>query len=288
MDHRHPVAADLDTVTPAVIASAPYFLHITDTHLFADEHSEIFGVHPDDSLRAGIDAVMALPRPPEFVVHTGDCSSDGSLASYARLRAQLARIGAPVHYVPGNHDDRDAMMRILNEGGARGGGAPHMSAVIDVAGLRVVMLDTSVPGSDGGHVGAGQRAWLSETLDASAGRDVIVALHHNPIPTGSRWLDAMTIADADEFRAEIARHASVRAVIFGHVHQEMDLRLDGIRYVATPATCFQFAPGSSEFALDGAAAGLRLVAMRAGELVTAVVRYGASTSARMMSSSAKR
>jgi Icc protein len=42
----------------------------------------------------------------------------------------------------------------------------------------------------------------------------------------------------------------VRALTFGHVHQEYDDDYEGIRILATPSTCRQFAPGSDEFAVD--------------------------------------
>jgi len=45
--------------------------------------------------------------------------------------------------------------------------------------------------------------------------------------------------------------------LFGHVHQEVDATYDGIRFIASPSTCFQFKPHCDEFTLDIRAPGWR-------------------------------
>ena len=67
---------------------------------------------------------------------------------------------------------------------------------------------------------------------------------------GSRWLDEVGLADAADFLDAIQQSGRIRVAAFGHVHQDHDGQLNGIRIVATPSTCRQFRPASDEFAVD--------------------------------------
>jgi DNA-binding LacI/PurR family transcriptional regulator len=66
-----------------------------------------------DGTRAGGTAAMTrlLDRSPQpdAVLVTGDLTDDGDPRSYARVRELLAPLAVPVHPIPGNHDDRDAL-----------------------------------------------------------------------------------------------------------------------------------------------------------------------------------
>jgi Icc protein len=66
----------------------------------------------------------------------------------------------------------------------------------------------------------------------------------------SRWLDTVGLTNGNEFMAVLRRFPAVRAVLFGHVHQDFDQQVDGLRMIATPSTCSQFKPGSDDFATD--------------------------------------
>jgi Icc protein len=78
----------------------------------------------------------------------------------------------------------------------------------------------------------------------------MVCLHHHPIAMGSRWLDSIGLANADEFWRIIDAHPHVRAVSFGHVHQEYEGRRGTVQIYATPSTGAQFEPHSERFSID--------------------------------------
>ena len=78
-----------------------------------------------------------------------------------------------------------------------------------------------------------------------------------PVKMGSAWLDGVGLRDSEQFLAGIARHAHVRGVLWGHVHQASDRTRDGVRFLSTPSTCSQFLPDAEFFALDGRPPGLR-------------------------------
>jgi Icc protein len=72
------------------------------------------------------------------------------------------------------------------------------------------------------------------------------------VPHDSRWLDSVGLHNAADLFAATDRHASVRAIVWGHVHQEFDALRKGVRLLAVPSTCAQFLPHSEQFAIDPA------------------------------------
>lgn len=220
-------------------------LHLTDTHLYADPARALRGVDTGRSLAAVADAVQRDPRwPPTAILATGDLAEDETEAAYGRLRTLLEPLGRPVYCLPGNHDDPRAMHAVLDA-------APFsMQREIALDDWRVLMLHSRVAGSAAGRLGEAELARLDAMLAADRTRHVLVCVHHQPVPMGSRWLDRHLIADADALFARLDAHGSVRGVLWGHVHQPFDAMRGGIRLLATPSTCGQFRPGSDDFAVD--------------------------------------
>ena len=100
----------------------------------------------------------------------------------------------------------------------------------------------------------------------------MVCLHHHPVPMSSRWLDRVGLNNAAEFLHTIDAHRNVRAVVWGHVHQNYDALRKGVRMLATPSTCAQFAPNSDDFAVDRRPPAYRTFELRPdGSLLTEVV-----------------
>lgn len=137
-------------------------LHLSDTH--------VSRTGPDGD---GVDGLAALNRllydarhVPELdvVVVSGDIADDGSKEGCAAVRdaigAFAAARGVPHVYCTGNHDRRDGFTAALGWGHLAPDGAPigrqavdvdgAIAAVSDVAGLRVITLDSLVPGSTHG------------------------------------------------------------------------------------------------------------------------------------------
>lgn len=255
---------------PAVVRE-PFFVQISDTHLFRDPSTKLWDVAPDPMLDRALEELGKLGRPAFFLV-TGDCSSDGSTDSYRRLDEKMHRFGVPVYYVPGNHDDAMSMAQIFL--GRELPVREKLTQTFEALGWRFVLLDSSVPGEDGGELGDAQRAWLRATLAAAPNTSTIVVVHHNPMPVGSAWLDPMTIADANALNAILETSSQVRAVLFGHVHQVFETRRNGAQYLSAPSTFFQFKPNSARFGRDDRPPGFRVVRLNGQTVRSAVYRFG--------------
>jgi Icc protein len=141
-----------------------------------------------------------------------------------------------------------------------------------VGGWQQVFLDSTVPGSEGGHLGDRELHELDRALGETT-LPALVWLHHQPIQIGSRWLDTMAVDNPEAFFAVVDRHPQVRGIVWGHVHQLYDQYRGGVRLLATPSTCIQFMPGSDDFAIDRIPPGYRWLTLYPdGSLDTGVER----------------
>jgi Icc protein len=217
-------------------------LQITDPHLYGNASGKLRGVETDSSLRVVLDDAFA--RVPDFaaVLVTGDLVQDDP-SGYLRFRSIFGSLPKPVLCIPGNHDEPEAMRHELAH-------APfQICGTYMAGGWQFVMLDSYEPGHVGGRLSAQELERLDRAL-AQSPAHAMVCLHHHPIEMGSRWLDGVGLANADEFWRVIDAHSHVRAVAWGHVHQEHDGQRGALRLFATPSTGAQFLPHSERYAVD--------------------------------------
>lgn len=246
-------------------------VQFTDTHLHAAAETRLCGLPTADSL----EKVLALARadgwPPDAILATGDLSQDETPESYRRFVEMFEGVGAPVHCLPGNHDVPRRMTEIFSPSGT-----VQPTRWAGLGAWQVVLLNTSVPADNGGELAPSELEFLEKTLHDNPDRHALVCLHHNPVPAGSAWLDTMKLRNGDAFFAVTDRFPSVKAIVWGHVHQEQDLVRKGVRLLATPSTCIQFLPGSEKFALDTRPPGYRRFTLYPdGKIETAVRRLAA-------------
>lgn len=217
------------------MVGAPFLLlQLTDMHLGGDWDGE----DPVAGLRAVVDEVMRLPDPPDAVVLTGDLVDHGAAEEYALVRELTAVLPAPAHVLPGNHDERGAIRAAY---GLPGNGAEPVRYAVDLGALRLVAIDTTIPGRDGGAVDAESLAWLDAELDRDAQKPTLLAMHHPPFATGVGAWDAIGLPPGD--RAGLARvlagHPQVTRVVAGHVHQSITGAIAGRPALTIPSTYVQ-------------------------------------------------
>jgi Icc protein len=242
-------------------------LQVTDPHLFGDPATELYGVNTAESLRLTLATALADGPAPDAVLVTGDIGDDMSAEAYASFRGALQVCRAPVFCLPGNHDSPALMTRLLNGDGFQ------YCASTRLAGWGLVLLDTHVPGRPHGRLAAAELERLDAELRALHDAPVLVALHHPPLPVGSAWLDGVGLRNADAFLTVIDRHANVRCVLAGHVHQEFDVRRGSVRILATPSTCAQFTPHTERCVMDRRPPGYRWLGLHADGSVTTRVGW---------------
>ena len=246
-------------------------LQLTDCHILADDEGLLRGVNTRRSFEAVMAAALEECDRPDLLLATGDLSEDGSPEAYRYLAERFGAAGIPTFWLPGNHDDSAAMRAHLH------GGPIRDSRQVLAGGWLVLLLDSTIESEVQGRVSPSQLDFMDGALELHAGSHALVCLHHQAVDTGSEWIDAKGLENDGEFRQRLSRHGNVRAVLWGHVHQEARHSSGGIEWMSTPSSCVQFKPGSREFALGDEAPGYRyLVLGPDGAIDTRVGRVSSS------------
>ena len=190
-----------------------------------------------ERLEAVVAAVAALDPMPGSVLVTGDLTHHGAAAEYERVGELLAPLRMPLHVLPGNHDDRDALRAAL-AAHVKAGPGSFVQYTARSGPLRLVVCDTTEPGRDGGRLCEQRLAFIEEALAADRGTPTVLAMHHPPFLTGVRVMDEIGLDDAG--RSALAdlldRAPNVCRVVAGHVHRAMFGRVGRCSAFTCPST----------------------------------------------------
>jgi 3',5'-cyclic AMP phosphodiesterase CpdA len=215
-----------------------FLLHLSDTHLIAAAEDLYGDVDSAARLAQIVEEIETSGVQPEAIIVTGDVADKGEPGAYARVRRILEpaaeRIGAQVIWAMGNHDERGAFRQELF--GLQPTDRP-VDFVYDVNGLRVITLDTSVPGKHYGELTSEQLDWLAEELSATAPHGTILALHHPPVPSVQDLAVLVELRDQQAL-AEVVEGSDIIGIIGGHLHYSTTAMFAGIPVSVASATCY--------------------------------------------------
>lgn len=241
-------------------------VQITDTHLNEPEDGHLLGMQTLHSLRCVLELVREERHQIDAFLVTGDLSQDGSLEAYHHLQRELTPFSCPSFWLAGNHDDPDNMAQAAS-------GNEYLQPLIRTDDWQIIMLDSQVVGKVYGRLAESQLAFLDQTLAQRPDLHSLVCFHHHPVAMDCKWIDTIGIKNADDLWRVIDKHSNVRAVCWGHVHQDSDQMRGQVRLLSTPSTCIQFEPQSEDFAIDSLAPGYRWLDLNAdGSIDTGVSR----------------
>lgn len=250
--------------------SALNVLQVTDPHLFSTQDGELLGMNTQETYRAVLREIQSFHQQIDLVLATGDIAQDHSRPSYQSFLALTERL-APTYWLAGNHDDWALMQRVAGDYHAK-------HRVIDHGAWRFIMVNSAVVNKVHGFIDPEELHWLEQQVISGGGRNVMVCLHHHPVATGCDWLDRIGVRNGEALLQRLAQYPSIKAVIWGHVHQEAFSLHEHIALYSTPSTCIQFKPNSEDFALDQARGpGWRFFTLFAnGDIASQVYRLPAS------------
>lgn len=250
-----------------------FLLHLTDTHLVSGPGPLYGAVDSAARLRQIFAEVEASHARPDAMVFTGDLADKGEPGAYENLRAivdpVVRSLGSQVIWAMGNHDDRAAFRStLLREPPST---AP-VDTITDVDGLRIITLDSTVPGHHYGALSDEQLGWLSHELETPAPSGTILALHHPPVPSVIDLAALVELRDQAALAAVI-RGTDVRTILAGHLHYSTTAMFAGIPVSVASATCYTqdlTAPAGALRGRDGAQ-GFNMVHVYPDTVVSSVV-----------------
>jgi 3',5'-cyclic AMP phosphodiesterase CpdA len=199
-----------------------FIAQLSDSHITTGP----LGGGPAAGLQLALARVLALDPRPDCVVVTGDLTDHGRPEEYAALQEIIGDFPLPLHLMTGNHDDRSALLAVF-------GGEAHY--FVEYPEFTIVALDSLIPGSPAGRLGAAQLSWLDEVLRRRPDVPALIGLHHPPLPIGIRFLDGMRLLDGDALGAVVAGHRNVARVMAGHVHRPVTTAFAGTVLTVAPS-----------------------------------------------------
>ncbi|MBV8456530.1 MAG: phosphodiesterase [Acetobacteraceae bacterium] len=174
------------------------------------------------------------------MVVTGDLTDTGHASEYGLFRTLVARhLSMPVFVIPGNHDDREEFRQTLADFPGVTDDPRFIQYVVEDLPVRLIMLDTVVPGADHGELCPDRLAFLDRALQQAPNRPTMVAMHHPPFSCGIGHMDRIGLIDPAAFVAIIARNPQVERVICGHHHRHVVGRVAHAIAVIAPSVSHQ-------------------------------------------------
>lgn len=225
--------------------------HLSDPHLLAEGRLQYGAVDTEAGLARALARLAAVDPAPQALVLTGDLADKAEPAAYQRLRELVEpaaeAMGATVVWVMGNHDERAPYARGLFGSDDDG----PQDRVHEVEGLRIVALDTSVPGYHHGDLTDGQLDWLADVLATPAPHGTLLAMHHPPLP-----LPMLRAAELIELReqhrlAAVVEGTDVRGILSGHLHFSTWSTFAGVPVSVASASCYTSDPAPVERFVSG-------------------------------------
>jgi Icc protein len=216
---------------------------ISDLHIKRPGALAYRRVDTGAALARCVAALDALKPRPDVVIMTGDLVDQGEPEQYTHLKTLLAPLEIPYYLLVGNHDDRTALREAFSDRAELRTGGDFVHYAADIGPLRLIALDSIVPGQSAGNLCDARLAWLEAQLGAAKGQPVIVALHHPPFECGIGHMDSIRLDPqaAERLAALLLRYPNVERVICGHVHRPMFVRFGGTIACAVPAPAHQVA-----------------------------------------------
>jgi len=210
-------------------------VQITDPHLCPPGET-VLGLDPAKRLQAVVRSVNENHGDAALCVVTGDLTDQGEEEAYRLLRSCLSELEVPYHLLLGNHDARAAFFQVFPQVETDDGG--FVQTGIEVGETTCILLDTldeSRPSA--GFLCERRLSWLDKQLAASAGRQVVVFMHHPPLSIGLNWFDGMLLDNGAEVMDRLMCRGNVAHIVFGHVHVNTSGVWHGVSYSASRGTC---------------------------------------------------
>jgi 3',5'-cyclic-AMP phosphodiesterase len=214
-----------------------FVVHISDTHLLGS-HLLYGEIESPKLLISLMERLITSGLPIDALVFTGDLADRGEPEAYALLKETIEpyakKLGAEVVWVMGNHDEPAAFSKVLLD-------TPLDRETLDsvhmLGGLRLIVVDSSVPGFHHGELSPHQLEWLAKQLTTPAEHGTLLALHHPPIPTPIALMGMIELEDQESL-ARVIRGTDVRGVLAGHLHYTTFSTFAGVPVSVAAASCY--------------------------------------------------
>lgn len=238
---------------------------ISDCHLFANSNELLNASNPDANLTQILQKISE-DEPYDYILLSGDIADKGEEAAYERLAFKIIPYQVATYYAPGNHDDLSKLQKYFK------GDCIHHSNHFTSGNWQFILLNSARAGYAEGYLPENELAFLKNCLISNPSLFTIIVLHHHPIPSDS-FMDNVMLVQPEFFLDIISQYKTVRAVLFGHIHQVIEEFWQGIAFLSTPSTAYQITPRTQDLIVDALTPGYRWLEFENnGNIKTSIIR----------------
>jgi 3',5'-cyclic-AMP phosphodiesterase len=213
---------------------------LTDLHVRPAGHLYQGVADSNRMLSEAIRHLQNLDRRPDLVLLTGDLVDKGLPDEYAAAQDLLAALTIPYCVIPGNHDDRQNFRDAFADHAYLPAQGP-LHYCIDDHPVRIIGLDSCVPGKHYGDIEPAGLRWLKSVLEADRKKPTLVMMHHPPFVCGIPYLDAYRYMEPGPLASVLESFGNIEIVVCGHVHRPMLRRWAGTIVCCCPSTTTEIA-----------------------------------------------
>ena len=240
-------------------------VQITDTHIHDQANVTFKATQPDVYLQRIIKHIQYHIASIDYLIGTGDLTHDGGQLAAKKLQHFLNEFDCPVFVTPGNHDESRIFQDYLLNAKI------SMPEQMDLGAWQLLFADSHVDFQTDGYIDYSVINRLKRLLHNNK-TPAILFTHHPPLSINSQWMDEIGMQNGAQLLNQLSLHQSLKAIVFGHIHQHWDSQYQHLRLLGTPSTCVQFKPLSEDFGIDEVDPGYRIIRLHDHHIETQVIR----------------
>ena len=222
---------------------------ISDPHVL--QKGELLSDQVDtcERLRRCVECINQFKPAIDIVIASGDLIHNGTIEEYQSLKDILSQLNIPIYLIPGNHDDRDNLRQVFNNHDYFEDNE-FLHYAIEKYPIRLIGLDTLIPGEMGGELCEKRLAWLERKLSEEPEKPTIIFMHHPPFDVGIVCMDLINCANKEGLEDIVLQHPQVLRVLSGHVHRHISVRFANTVGIVAPSSATQLSLELSDISPD--------------------------------------
>ena len=221
---------------PKGIKQSMLIAHLSDLHVLAKGKLAYGRVDTAPMVERAIAHVKNLS--PDVVVITGDLVHNVEPAEYAKLKQLLSSLTIPLYLLPGNHDSR-ALIRESFTDHDYLPAEDFLQYTVEDYPLRLIMLDTNVPGEGRGELCCDRLQWLCDQLSQQPDKPTLLFMHHPPFTTGIALMDGFGLTGHEALTDIVRRYSCIQRIGCGHIHRPIQTLWAGTLAYTVPSPVHQ-------------------------------------------------
>lgn len=235
---------------------------ITDIHIGA------VGEKPQgvDVRENFLKALAFLPEiKPACLVIGGDlCLETSDRATYEWIKQELEKLPYPYRVIAGNHDSSALLADVFDLSHHLHG--TELYYALPLEGRPALFLDSS-----SGAFSSAQWQWLQDYINALQGNNLLIFMHHPPLPADVTYMDTNYPFRQSEQFMDIVRELTCHVtVVCGHYHVEKVVQRGNLLTLLTPSTFLQMKHDPDTMVIDNYCIGVREINLTSKGVISTV------------------